>query len=76
MTWQPIDTAPKDGSRVLLWVPDEAGSSYTTQIGTWTFYSATSDDFLWVYDGHSDGLRRYCMAHPPTHWMPLPEPPS
>ena len=30
-TWQPIATAPKDGNRVLLYVPDEAGSSYTTR---------------------------------------------
>ena len=60
MTWQPIETAPKDGRIVLLFVPKAVYPLFVSgrnQTGTqW-----------WV-----TGMGRVS----PTHWMPLPEPPS
>ena len=61
--WQPIETAPKDGTRVIL------NDSLHTQIG---FYSTALDcgECLgWVND---EGI----VSLNPTHWMPLPEPPK
>jgi hypothetical protein len=51
--WQPIDTAPQDGTRVLLWAEGKC------RVGNWIYYPADANNPV-----------------APTHWMPLPEPPS
>lgn len=66
--WQPIETAPTDEKRVLLFNPDEEYGGWCFQIGA--FYEALGG---WQYDGQHP---RYSNAHKPTHWMPLPSPPS
>lgn len=61
--WKPIDTAPKDGTVILL------GHSEAVFDGWWDTY-----DNAWV-DGETNGygdLRSY----DPTHWQPLPAPPK
>jgi len=60
MTWQPIETAPKDGTSVLVY--DEGIIVISHWIGE-------SDDMLGWWD---NGI----MDPSPTHWMPLPEPPK
>lgn len=58
--WRPIDTAPRDGTRVLLYVPDwHFASKY--QEGFW------SGSYWESFDGTS------CA---PTHWLPLPAAPE
>lgn len=64
--WQPIETAPKDGTYILLL----GDSGYTTTpyrvaVGCWVegyrdFWITHSND-AFTDDGE-----------PPTHWMPLP----
>lgn len=63
--WQSIETAPKDGSSVLLWTRDGIceGSWYRT---TWR-----PDCCDTTYDMAAAVL--FCQ---PTHWMPLPPPPA
>ena len=63
MDWQPIETAPKDGTRVLL-VEAEQPTGVST--GWWTM--AGWRDFG---DIGCNGLADYS----PTHWMQLPAPP-
>ena len=76
--WQPIETAPKDGKRLLLL--DEDGTAVEafwdttwTQMhpeghGAWNYnYSRTLDNQLGMQTIEVDA---------PTHWMPLPEPPT
>lgn len=63
--WQPMDTAPKDGTRVLV-----TGSRY---LPVAAFYG--------VYHPNAKGKPewRVCPSGhrlDPTHWMPLPEPPE
>lgn len=59
--WQPIETAPKDGTRVLTAkVGGPVGMSF------WL----TSSEKWW------DGLSGHSRNSPPTHWMPLPHPPA
>jgi hypothetical protein len=65
--WQPIETAPKDGTWILLWWGDR------TVEGHWLDNSHTQ--FPWA------GWKLRSMvvhnpAHKPTHWMPLPDPPA
>ena len=66
--WQGIESAPRDGKAVLLWVPADDG---------WDAYVASG----WYESGAFD--RRWYAAvdeNPlspqPTHWMPLPTPPA
>ena len=61
--WQPIETAPKDGTRVWLWLADE-GFSATAK---WRRFEDGDEDW-WL-------LEHDCTAtiHDITHWRPLPK---
>jgi hypothetical protein len=77
MNWQPIETAPKDGTAILLWYPD---LHQKWQKGYWY-------DKVEIMNGvetyriqkwlTSMGAFRYGEEPDPqpTHWM-LPEPPD
>ena len=68
MDWQPIETAPKDGTRILLYPAFSNGrGQYQGDIGY--FYSPGECWYLQNV-GHLNGRWR------PTHWMPLPPPPD
>lgn len=58
--WQPIDTAPKDGRKVLC-----GRAAVRPYIGLWD-----SGNSEWIESGG------YALARDPTHWMPLPLPPN
>lgn len=63
MTWQPIETAPKDGTHILAW--DRTCIEcifFNKDVGKWvtTWDCDESYEFLGM----------------PTHWMPLPPPPE
>lgn len=62
-TWQPIETAPKDGSVVLVYDADLA-KLYRVQTAFWNDHLSNWQ----VCDDDSDDVD-------PTHWMPLPKPP-
>lgn len=59
--WQPIETAPKDGSEILAFVP---GLFLGQMVLFW------SRDY-WREKANCMGLKQ-----PPSHWMPLPSPPK
>lgn len=63
--WQPISTAPKDGTGILAWIPDWT----TTMVVFW------KESRWWMPVGY-DGLMSMRGDPPITHWMPLPEPPK
>ena len=65
-SWQPIATAPKDGTSVLLYHPGFKGA----------FYPRDEQPRWWV-DRQRDGS--WWQAAPsamPTHWMHLPAAPG
>ena len=72
--WQPIATAPKDGSKVMLHGP-VAWLEYM-------FDDAAPLEEASVLGSFSDGEWRTETANPysdivrPTHWQPLPAPPQ
>lgn len=69
MEWRTIDSAPKDGTSILVCV------THNTWDGEW-------ETIQWV-DWARDGVaiwpnyqHRIDIPFPPTHWMPLPNPPA
>lgn len=64
--WQPIETAPKDGTRVLIW-QDAAYLAWFELEYTWV-----SGGGAWI----SERARSDTYEYAPTLWHPLPVPPS
>lgn len=65
-TWQPIETAPKDGTSVLLLIGEEAIQ------GHWVTYKNIPSEWK-VISLSSHGCGCCSSDDPaPTHWMPLP----
>lgn len=65
--WRPIETAPKDGTRVWLYYPDAYKDD--RQVVGW-YDRDIRDGDRWV--DHADAME----FSEPTHWMPRPEPPQ
>jgi hypothetical protein len=67
--WARIDTAPRDGSRIVVWgtqsgLPDSKPFAAI----------ASFDDISgWVAADPTDNMRFQLI---PTHWLPLPPPPT
>lgn len=81
MGWQPIETAPKDGTEVLgIYVCD--WSDHTTIYGPWTMrfgrheWEPSWDNFRVIESESAFGTTYRDLDEAPTHWMPLPEPPT
>lgn len=66
--WQPIETAPKDGSMLLVYgrpfSDDGQGYAKAAHVAWWE-----DSDECWTPQSHAAWTE-------PTHWMPLPEPPT
>lgn len=78
MDWQPIETAPKDGTHILVF---PALLAYPL-VATWERPARTPPMMRSRGEetGHF-GFWRVAMSpakvpYEPTHWMPLPAPPS
>lgn len=69
MDWQPRETEPMDGSQVLFWSP--AGGAFIAP--STPPREPTREEELAIYLHSGD---RPDVKWNPTHWMPLPEPPS
>lgn len=81
MNWQPISTAPKDGTRILIVRVEDDGKVYDEmEITEWCsmeqshfeeteggLFRKVIDEPLEFWNGN---------GHRATHWMPLPDPPK
>jgi hypothetical protein len=68
MSWQPIETAPRDGTVVLAFAPTEAVVPFIT-VG---WFETEAERWRMLDSCSHMGFR----AVQPTHWQPLPEPPK
>jgi hypothetical protein len=64
--WEDIETAPKDGSLILLYGGFFSAGKPSVRIGRWTGVRQPT----W----RDEALGNY--PREPTHWMPLPLPPN
>lgn len=75
--WQPIDTAPRDGTPILLAGGEDDNTKYATELEAAKMRSPCRG--WWHHDGWIITLAEACCISVgrdnPTHWMPLPEPP-
>jgi hypothetical protein len=89
--WQPIETAPKDGTRILTF-----GKGHGNRVVSYHCDEPSSPMYAVAYWGWHDDERdvqvspglyrkepcrvlegwRTEWSYYPTHWMPLPEPPE
>jgi hypothetical protein len=69
MEWRPIETAPKDGARVLVFAqldPPEKWHECMRDLAPLIGIAAYHPDAGWCV----------CEVREVTHWMPLPDPPA
>jgi hypothetical protein len=80
MSWQPIKTAPKDGTAVLvhrnIWPGTKSGFSeecngYNTYVAQW-WGDEEGGEWICYMDLPSEPR----LPIEPTHWQPLPYPPD
>ncbi len=74
--WQPIETAPKDGTWILIYGSvDDEGERRKISVAQYTNYlNGGETDWHWQFAWYDGG---YCgLVDEATHWMPLPEPPK
>lgn len=85
--WQPIETAPKGGGAEMVTDPNwvepptiliRTGDGYHAVV-RWDWYYAEGgrgyiDGNAWVVDLAGEPMAN--LGYVPTHWMPLPEPPT
>ncbi|MDW9726351.1 hypothetical protein GOB91_29325 [Sinorhizobium meliloti] len=70
--WQPIETAPKDGTTILAFCQDgEGDDAEPMRQAVLKWDGNAGDSGLWV--GYYRGLRYH---GDPTHWQPLPPKPA
>jgi len=79
MEWQPIETAPKDGTRILIGRLDGNVGIDAIEICDWyvierSHYEHVEYDlYRKVMDEPNESWNG--NGHRATHWMPLPDPP-
>ena len=74
--WQPIETAPKDGTWILVYAPPKEYIRDTRQmyLATWeSLYYNCAKEWAYGQNGYEHAFRS--GAYDVTHWMPLPKPP-
>ena len=77
MTWQTIDSAPKDGTIILLgggrvFCEQRDCHIHSPQVAAWVTDGTVS---AWLIAGTESGYI-WIMYDEPTHWQPLPPPPE
>lgn len=68
--WLPIDIAPKDGTHILAWLPENEGPDEFDKNQPAPWIVLRWDGRNWI-EPHYDAFTYF-----PTKWMPLPEPPK
>lgn len=72
--WQPIETAPKDGTRIIAYEPTYGvGTAFWQTITTGSYADEVETVSGWRLHGM---MFREGDIDQPTHWMSSPSPPT
>jgi hypothetical protein len=69
--WMPIETAPKDGTKILLWMVHQNAKYSADPVSEGWEAPVTAE---WI-DHNGGGWTWYGLCGKPTKWQPLPNPP-
>lgn len=80
--WRPIETAPRDGTTIMLW-HGKSGLRDRVVVGAydkdaeypWRFLN-NPFPLIEFQHGEDDNGMENAFTSEPTHWLPLPQPPS
>jgi hypothetical protein len=72
--WRGIESAPKDGTNILVWKPETSRQAQATEAWFCRPYEGASDAQGWWQTGR--GMIPQGIPGTPTHWMPLPPAPE
>lgn len=91
MIWQPIETAPRDGTKIDVWVKNfdvgAAGKLTVTDVGrhcdvkwdtSWEYYGGEikrGEEETWVHEYSGNWIPLEYCDQRITHWQPLPDAP-
>lgn len=74
MSWQPIESVPKDGVVVLLFWSNRDVDWWA--VAAWeTFTDGSAGWIGQSFHSEPQGNWTSLIGEDPTHWMPLPDPP-
>jgi hypothetical protein len=74
MGWQTFDTAPRDGTKFDVWYPEHFGQPAQRMVGV---YWSTAEDWFCTDGRYGPDEPQPIASFPhPSHWQPLPAPPS
>ena len=68
--WQPIETAPKDGSSIIVC---DSKIGFVCEACWWDSWYSNKNNTGWMIANCDEEYGHYIDA---THWMPLPAPPK
>lgn len=80
MDWLPIETAPRDGTPILVYFPPHQYGPSSMVVVEYRAAEPAANSWpgvperwasVWGEEGHDE-----CPIDCPTHWMPLPDPPK
>lgn len=74
MGWQPIETAPKGEFRTVK-VGNKGGERVVSMPRLILAPTSDGNIVITYWNDRSGRWSMFSKDHPPTHWMPLPEPP-
>lgn len=72
--WQPIETAPRDGTSILLYLPNN--DRRTVREAWWSIPYEGAPTGYWTTPHGPTGRGYIILQDAPSHWMPLPAPPG
>ncbi|WP_332822457.1 hypothetical protein [Stutzerimonas kunmingensis] len=74
MSWQPIETAPKDGREI--WVGDRCSIRIAFWLDGAAYEHRGSIGGGWRDHAKAEARDLADLHFTPTHWQPLPDPPA
>lgn len=73
LNWQPIETAPKDGTKIIVWPPTWTG---TLSTAAWNDDKYAKRPRPYWKRGDDHGSSTVSRGRNPTHWAPIPAGPA